>query len=524
MPTSKTARSRGDDVVHVEPPFTEWTQLAEDNRRTASGWDFQVGGLDAAVLRQMARAEMLETAAEYTPKLGIPVRGSGSAEALIAATGHQPEIYHPGIWVKDFLLQRFVAESGCTGVDFVVDSDTFSSLSIAVPCMGPSPAKCEQVLVPAERESCYGFARVPSEKAIRRFIDETAEALSTLPEPAPGECFEGFAVALLSAAAEASNLGELLTIARRRYERPTGNDYLEASVLRMCRREAFLRFVAHIAADARRYAGAFNDALREYRAQAGVRSSAQPFPDLRVEGSAIELPFWLVSGEGREAVWAVERESGTELVSEGRTILLIPAGAGAAAASLASAGIAVAPKASALTAFVRLFCSDIFIHGLGGGRYDRVTDGTIQRYFGIRPPHFVVASMTLYPPLSVESAHDADVALVKSRLNRLAHNPDEFLRENAHEGAKYLDGASALVREKASLVELIAKDGADRKALGARIRFVNAELAELLQPVRTRLEGELRELERKREDAKVFRERTYPYCLWDPCEIAAKVK
>ena len=62
-------------------------------------------------------------------------------------------------------------------------------------------------------------------------------------------------------------------------------------------------------------------------------------------------------------------------------------------------GIRFRPRAVVTTMFSRLVLSDIFLHGVGGARYDRLTDVIIERFFGIPAPGFVVASATFLPQL-----------------------------------------------------------------------------------------------------------------------------
>ena len=57
------------------------------------------------------------------------------------------------------------------------------------------------------------------------------------------------------------------------------------------------------------------------------------------------------------------------------------------------------PRALTLTLFARLCLGDFFIHGIGGGKYDEVTDAIIRDYFGIEPPAYQVLSATLHLPL-----------------------------------------------------------------------------------------------------------------------------
>ena len=55
--------------------------------------------------------------------------------------------------------------------------------------------------------------------------------------------------------------------------------------------------------------------------------------------------------------------------------------------------------------FMRLFAADQFIHGIGGGRYDQVTDRVVAKFFEIEPPKFCVTTATMYLPEAAGRAH-----------------------------------------------------------------------------------------------------------------------
>ena len=59
----------------------------------------------------------------------------------------------------------------------------------------------------------------------------------------------------------------------------------------------------------------------------------------------------------------------------------------------------VRSRALTNTLFARLFLSDLFIHGIGGGKYDELTDDLIRRFYGIEPPEFLILSATRLLPL-----------------------------------------------------------------------------------------------------------------------------
>ena len=127
-----------------------------------------------------------------------------------------------------------------------------------------------------------------------------------------------------------------------------------------------------------------------------------------------------------------------------------------------------APKALMLTLFSRLFVADFFIHGVGGGRYDQVTDDVVRRLFGIEPPAFAVASLTMYLPLGAHVVTDAEVEAVSMAINRLKHNPDQMLDEVEFDTLAERSDAGALAAEKARLVAETAVPDADRRAPGQR--------------------------------------------------------
>lgn len=516
----------GHGEVLCRPAFEEWAPLVAKNRTLAATWAFDVAGVDVTELRSLARREALERAAEFSTKLGVPVMAPGPPDAPIVMTGHQPELYHPGVWIKDFLLQRLADETGATALDIVVDTDGFETVAVHSPCLTPGVSRCQQYLAVGGGDACYAGAGVPSAADLSDFCSAAGEMLSSLSAPAISRHFSAFCDQLRGAAETAENLGELTTIARRRYEACAGTDYLELPLTALGRTRAWVTFVADIALSAERFSSAYNAELAEYRMANKTRSAAQPFPDLAREGAFIELPLWrIVDGHRRNVRVEPLRDGGARIVDEdGEQVVELSADGRAAVANLLESEQHFAPKALALTLFARLFVGDLMIHGVGGGRYDRVTDGVCRRYFGVEAPAFVVASMTMYLPLGAHLVTDQEVAAARERLNRLDHNPDVLLGEVEFDSAAEQGRAASLAAEKASLVVAIAVPGADKKTLGQRIREVNTELSSLLAPLKDGLAAELASLESQFEASEILTDRTYPFCFWSPEEVADKAR
>lgn len=507
-----------------EPPYEEWREALRSNMGAASHWSFEVAGVDAGVLRQSARRELQTEASAFSVRLGVPLRDRSADEnAPLIVTGHQPDLYHPGVWVKNFLLQRFADEHSADALDLVVDSDGFDSVAVSSPCLTPEPRRCVHYLAVGGTGSCYATAPVPSAEHVEEFCDAVLSSLSGLSSPAPARHFTDFRSHLRAALPDARNLAEFVTFARRRYEVDAATDYPELPVTRMSRSHAFARFIVHLAGNAAAFAEAYNAELDAYRRQSNTRSKAQPFPDLEVGGDTVELPFWRIADGVRSPVHVrVAADGGVTLATAGGVFLALPRDPEAAVAALLDSDEVLAPKALTLTMFVRMFVADLFIHGVGGGRYDRMTDGVIRRFFGVEPPAYVVASLTVYLPLGARIVEEGELSGLRARINRLEHNPDAALGDAEFSSSEEREAALALADEKARLVKAIAHPDADRKTLGLRIRQVNVELAGVVSPLRQALEDELARLESLRQAAEILTDRTYPFCFWSPSDVADK--
>jgi hypothetical protein len=475
-------------------------------------------------MRTLARSEALAVAAGFSAKLKVEVRRPGDSGGPLIATGHQPELYHPGVWIKDFLLDRLAVQIGANAFDIVVDTDGFESVALTAPCIDTEVDRCRLYLAIGSEEGCFASAAVPSESEIEDFCQSADAMLATLPAPSVRRHFSLFCEQLRSAAPDAENLAELVAIARRRYEASAHTGYLEAPLTALARTESFRRFVAHLALDSSAFAGTYNTELQQYRALSKTRSRAQPVPDLEILDGAVELPLWGIEAGRRSTLWVKPLEQGavTLYTASGLRIDL-PGDPGAAAAALARANVLIAPKALTLTLFVRMFACDLFIHGIGGGRYDVVTDGIIRRYFGVEPPRFAVASLTMYLPLGAHIVSEDEVAFAKERLQRLEHNPDALLTEIEFDSEEERGRAVALAAEKRGLVDAIAGPDADKKSIGLRIREVNRELSGILSPLRAEFEADLAHLEGQLRASSILTDRTYPFCFWEPAEVADKL-
>ena len=213
--------------------------------------------------------------------------------------------------------------------------------------------------------------------------------------------------------------------------------------------DSFRRFCQDLASDPRNCAAAYNEAAAALP-EAGV-------PGLRIEARRVELPLWLLQwNQPRQRVFAQTRPGtdGGRLVDE-RDHELEPE-------------TWLAPRALALTAFLRGQCCDLFIHGTGGAIYDRVMGHWLEKWGQQTPAPHVVASADLYLDFPVPVSDERAVAQAQWKAHHLPHNLERHLPA---------DGPAA--QRKRELLDHMNDDrDRPRKAAAfAEIHQINAGLA-----------------------------------------------
>ena len=312
--------------------------------------------------------------------------------------GHQPELFHPGVWFKNFALHELALKRRALALNLVVDTDTAKSSLLSAPDRGMVariPYDRSTVETPYE-ERCVAeeatFADFPNRvHTITRHWDF---------EPMLGSFWQE----VMHQASRTPLLGERFAAARRSVERRWGCQQNEAPMSRICQTEAFAWFACLLLGRLLTFHDAYNQIVREYRREHGIRSRHHPVPDLAVDGEWLETPFWAWRrGELRRGKLFVRRSRDSWTLRVGGEGPILP---GSNPALMVRPGAPSKGKdsrscARALTTtmFARLFLADLFVHGIGGGIYDELTDRIIERAFEIPAPAFLILSATLLLPL-----------------------------------------------------------------------------------------------------------------------------
>lgn len=505
-----TIPERSGEVLIV-PPLARVPDLLAAAREERWG-DAGILGTPLGEFRRQVRARALQLAARHT---GV---ASPAPERPLIAMGHQPVFFHPGVWVKYFLLTRLCAEHGAVGLHLVVDTDATGPVAAEVPADRGRPDRTVEALAELAEDVPLEAAPVPTAQEWEDFVDRVRRRLASLGSPGPARCLEAFAAGERDARRRARTLGEFLARLRRGYEaRAAAPRYLELPVSALADTPEFRGFALHLLREPGELARAYNASLEEYRRAHRVRSAANPFPNLAQDGGRVETPFWVIRGARRAALFCEPQGDRLVLSSAAGPLAAVPADR-AGVEALAASGLALRPRAVALTLFARLCLADLFVHGVSGGRYDRVTDAISAGVLGYRPPAYLVATATLHLSLPEEARAAGERTALERRLMELRHNPDRHLASLSEEQRRLVEEKWALVRAAETM-----RPGPDRRAAARRIRAVNVQLAEALAPEIARIEARLAALRAGQDPEDVVRYRGYPFFLFDPAEVAALV-
>ncbi|MEN1678348.1 MAG: hypothetical protein AAGJ46_02060 [Planctomycetota bacterium] len=498
---------QADGQTLIDPPAGELpAQVAANRQAIVGGQAAHPAGFDPAFVIA-ARQELLGLAHRFTSSFcDVPAPPANAGSLPLVLSGHQPDLFHTGVWFKNFLLDRLAKAVGGCGVHVLIDSDLCRTTGVRSPIGSIEKPGVQTVLYDEVAEACPWEVRpVQSHEALDSFAARAADALNGLVDEPLAASMQSD---LTQAARAGVRLGEALSRARRLVEGRWGLANLELPLSAVCETEAFAAFAAMVVTRIEDFVHAYNGALDAYRTAHRLRTPAQPLPDLKSDDPWTETPLWVWTDEApirrpafvrhREDDWVLSDRSGGEWS-------LGPDATGIA--ELARQGVRLRSRALFTTLYGRLVLGDLFLHGIGGAKYDHVTDDLARRFFGAAPPPHATVSATLRLPIDFPMPAPGADADSKRRLRDLWFHPERHLDADNPATAELIAAKLNAVREP-------PRENGSNLARHRQIEQANAALREAISAERVALQARREQLLSQQRAESILGSREYSLCLF----------
>lgn len=425
-----------------------------------------------------------------------------SVDRPIVMSGHQAQVWHPGILAKYLATSAAADRYGAAPVWLCVDQDTNDPWSMRYPVTLAAPGKHGETLglgtwivngagsssprsatasgdgpevnqVPSGRQPSLSPAPLPSARFASAGVREGLERVRD--------------VLAAHRSDEVTNAAEQIDRAIRALVAPLCAPMASLMATRIARTTLFAQIVRAM----RRDPGA---CIESYNA------AALAHPHARIAPLKDELPLWHIA----PAMGSVRRR-------------VRPADLGALPVE------ELAPRALLMTGLVRWAGCELFVHGLGGGGhaddqsggYDRVTSDWLRAWLGVELAPLAVVSATLRLDLGLTGplVTSADIASARWKAHAAKHRPEMLGDEDA-------------ARTKSELVAQIQQArrtpgaGGDSRS-GDSARSLYLRMHALLEATRASRSGQLATIADEAErlatrsiDASIASDRTWAFPLY----------
>jgi hypothetical protein len=168
------------------------------------------------------------------------------------------------------------------------------------------------------------------------------------------------------------------------------------------------------------------------------------------------------------------------------------------------------------TLYARLFLGDLFLHGIGGAKYDELTDVLIRRFFGLTPPAFYAVTATLLLPVRRPAVAPEDVRRVDHMLRELRFHPEQHLDGEASGAQLHVEAKRRWIAETPSV--------ATARRRHVEIESANAALQPFVEPQRHRLLQERERLLEELRKERLLASREFSFCLFPNEDLPRRLR
>jgi hypothetical protein len=169
---------RTDESLLAIPDLDESAAAAREKAQRLDGCDVEVQGRSLSRLRREARREAVLAASDFTHGILGDTQAAAGPDAPLVVPGHQPALYHPGVWVKNFAAAGIAKRIDGAVLNLIVDNDLYSRGAIEVPAGTRLQPSRETVAFDAsQKPRPWERTKIVDRQLFRSFADRVSQKL-----------------------------------------------------------------------------------------------------------------------------------------------------------------------------------------------------------------------------------------------------------------------------------------------------------------------------------------------------------
>ncbi|WP_437206701.1 hypothetical protein [Planctomicrobium sp. SH664] len=504
-------------------------QIARANRQLLAEVPFELDGHSLSEMRVWSRRECLEASQRWmTSILGTPSPELPTDDQLLFATGHQPQLNHAGVWMKNVAVSAMARSAAGVGLNLIVDNDVASRQTVTIPAGTAAQPQFGVVAYDdPQPQQPWEALRIQNRPFFESFAERVDESIapwglrSTLSSTWPE---------VVELSRRQNSLAVCLSACRHLQEAEWGLQNFELPISELSQTAPFLAFIAHFCRHHEQLFEIYNSAVHDYRRRHKIRNLHHPVPDLKVTDGWFEIPFWIwKSGDLNRRRLLVRRVGQViELGTRDGKLAELPVAAGDnIALTELQQHYRLRPRAITTTLFSRLCLSDLFVHGIGGAKYDEIADFFLTQ-LGITPPRFLTLTATLHLPVESATVSESDLRQLRRLLRELKTQGDSTDHSDEAEALRQL--RSSLLDE-ARLQRSLGLSKKERRSRRTENRARHLRLKEIQHALVTRAAERIAAVQQQIDDGtrqlaanRVLKSREYAAVLFPESQLRELVE
>ena len=425
----------------------------------------------------------------------------------IVMAGHQPTLFHPGVWYKNFLLSELGDRFNAAAINLVVDNDNCGSANIYVPTTDDSKTKLRPIALDLpDAQLPFEERKIQDRSTLDSFAARAKQAIAPIVEqPIVSELW---AEVINNVSDEL--LGHAIARGRHAFESKLGLSTLEIPVSHLARSHSFAQFSELILGRIEEFIEIYNRVVETYRKLNKIRSYSHPVPQLKISDGWIEAPFWIwsVANPVRKSLFVKPSPTDIQISNLADFTETIPKNSFADNFhSIQQTGARIRPKALMTTLYSRLVLSDLFIHGIGGAKYDQLTDAICNEFFEVILPIYQTTTATMLIQNSVPPINRTETTLRHDRLRQMKFHPEAFIDPMDSGASKWLDNKSKWLQKDLPI--------GNRLQRHQEIAKSNEALRKRIADQVLKTQSQIEQLRINEPTATILNSREFSFCLFD---------